>query len=969
VVKKKKRMADRITFEKIEKLHGEKDKKEFFRLIKQMRGKRKHTALPTTMIDPTNNVHTKTESETLKAWQNYFAVQGIEAENDPLFDNNHYHTIRRTFSHHRENQHKNGPAARVSISVELSEPLSMDEVRAALLLMKTGKARDPNGIINELLTRGGEIMITALHTLLSEIWKHEYIPGDWLTAIIIPLYKNSGSRAAFASYRPIALMSVVCKLYETILHKRMSSRLESQQLIGDEQGGFRPGRSTMDHVFVLTEIIAHRRERKQATFLCFLDLSKAYDLTWREGVWDRLLSVGMHGKIWRVIVDMYRSVRSRVVVNGQPSDEFISNVGVRQGSVLSPLLFSVFLSGVIDEWRAKGLGVRIASGGKHRTAAERNRGRGRWPQRSASTAADADAEGSFSFSFSPSGSIDPTNKTYEYESDGQSIAGLLFADDIVLVAGSIEELQHALEIMEQHARRWRYKFNQSKCAVMCIARRKPTNTTWMLQGKPIAEHSSYKYLGVPLTASASPSSMWNAWNEQSIAKGRAGLPVLWFCGARQAALPFTTAANLIDIFLYPAMAYGSEVAAPAPSVAARAERVVNAVNRQLLGSPSYRTSAVAMRRELGAFTMGARRDLAKLQFLFRLQSMPNGRLTKQVFLARLASNIQGCLNQQQQQQQLVAGARAGVGWTAVIRAITQEHGLLDYLTGGESDSVTLSKSQLESRKREWRKRVVCALTATEARESDAHLVAAARDGSAAAAFYCKLIGLKFNRPHIDSGNGNGSGAGPGPALFPFTGRAADYLVDAHAVSTTRGRRLRTLMRLSSAPLAALQARHWVPPAAASPSATAGQSPPSALCANCGLNEEEDQVHAMCVCPAHAGARAVLFEYIGQQWSDRRNHDSLWFQRDRMRFTQHQHQDQDQPEPRVWSEMDNEERCLWMLSTTEPDHCAAVDQFLVGIFAKRAALAANDKDKDTATTAKAAGTGARAAAAADRGRVN
>lgn len=71
--------------------------------------------------------------------------------------------------------------------------------------------------------------------------------------------------------------------------------MEKAGLIGDEQGGFRKGRGCMDQVFVLSEIVAQRRERGEPTYQCFLDLSKAYDLAWRDGIWERLLSLGIHG--------------------------------------------------------------------------------------------------------------------------------------------------------------------------------------------------------------------------------------------------------------------------------------------------------------------------------------------------------------------------------------------------------------------------------------------------------------------------------------------------------------------------------------------------------------------------------------------------------------------------------------------------------------------------------------------------
>ena len=121
--------------------------------------------------------------------------------------------------------------------------------------------------------------------------------------------------------------------------------------------------------------------------------------------------------MWHVLRDMYRAVRSKVVVNGETSAAFDTDVGVRQGSVLSPILFSAFISGVIDEWKRKGLGVQIGS---------------------------------------------------------RRVGGLLFADDMVLIADSPHMLHRALAVMEEHAALWRYRFNVGKCAVVAMRKKKPT---------------------------------------------------------------------------------------------------------------------------------------------------------------------------------------------------------------------------------------------------------------------------------------------------------------------------------------------------------------------------------------------------------------------------------------------------------------------------------------------------------------
>ena len=116
-------------------------------------------------------------------------------------------------------------------------------------------------------------------------------------------------------------------------------------------------------------------------------------------MWKRLLDVGIKGKMWRVIRDTYRRVRSAVVLDDRVVPPIETEEGRRQGSCLSPVLFSIFIASVITEWRRLGIGVRIGGGG--------------------------------------GGSSTPV----------RTIAGLLFADDIVLVAETAAELQAAMDVI------------------------------------------------------------------------------------------------------------------------------------------------------------------------------------------------------------------------------------------------------------------------------------------------------------------------------------------------------------------------------------------------------------------------------------------------------------------------------------------------------------------------------------------
>ena len=162
------------------------------------------------------------------------------------------------------------------------------------------------------------------------MWKNEIIPIDWARGIIVPLYKE-GERKNVDNYRGITLLSVVGKLYTSILTERISRWVEKKKKLVEEQGGFRAKRSTVDQIFILKEIIQARRKMKKSTVCCFLDIRKAYDTVFREGLWERMKEKGIGGKMWRVVRNLYKEVGSCVRLGEERTDWFNLEVGLRQG--------------------------------------------------------------------------------------------------------------------------------------------------------------------------------------------------------------------------------------------------------------------------------------------------------------------------------------------------------------------------------------------------------------------------------------------------------------------------------------------------------------------------------------------------------------------------------------------------------------------------------------------------------------
>ena len=103
------------------------------------------------------------------------------------------------------------------------------------------------------------------------------------------------------------------------------------------------------------------REDKK-TYAFFLDIQKAYDSVWHDGLWHKLWDMGIKGRMWHVIKKMYASSKSVVLLEGEKLDTFKTEQGVAQGCSLSPILFSVFINDLIKEVEQNGLGIQLNSG-------------------------------------------------------------------------------------------------------------------------------------------------------------------------------------------------------------------------------------------------------------------------------------------------------------------------------------------------------------------------------------------------------------------------------------------------------------------------------------------------------------------------------------------------------------------------------------------------------------------------------
>lgn len=126
-------------------------------------------------------------------------------------------------------------------------------------------------------------------------------------------------------------------------------KTQTEKRLRESQFGFRPGRGTVDAIFVTRQILEKAKERNIQVHMNFIDFKSAFDTIWRKALWKMMISFGIDEKIVRIIENLYKDTECAVVIDGNITQWFSVKVGVRQGCLLSPNLFNIFLDFVMDE--------------------------------------------------------------------------------------------------------------------------------------------------------------------------------------------------------------------------------------------------------------------------------------------------------------------------------------------------------------------------------------------------------------------------------------------------------------------------------------------------------------------------------------------------------------------------------------------------------------------------------------------
>ena len=238
-------------------------------------------------------------------------------------------------------------------------PIETTEIKNAIQSLANNKAGGEDEITPEMLKAMDETNLGTLKILFNKVWEEEKVPEQWRNGIIVKIPKK-GDLSDCNNWRGITLLSVVSKVFTKIMLSRIRDAVDSK--LREEQAGFRPGRSCTDQIFVLRIILEEYMEKQKALHMNFIDFKKAFDSLHRDSLWQIMKLYGIPAKIITITESLYKNNRCTVRTEEGLSDWFQVETGVKQGCIMSPLLFGIAVDFIMRKCTKEQTGILWTDG-------------------------------------------------------------------------------------------------------------------------------------------------------------------------------------------------------------------------------------------------------------------------------------------------------------------------------------------------------------------------------------------------------------------------------------------------------------------------------------------------------------------------------------------------------------------------------------------------------------------------------
>lgn len=327
---------------------------------------------------------------------------------------------------------------------ELNFRITEKEVTDSLRKIKMGKAVGIDNISGEMLKCASPMITPWLLRLFNDILLKGIYPQQWCVGIITSLFKG-GEAHDPNNYRGLTITSCLGKVYNSILNTRLEKFVDSNKILPDNQIGFKKKSRTSDHMFILKTLIDKyvNNRNSRPIYICFVDLRKAYDSVWHTGLMLKLLQNNIRGPFFQSIYNMYNKSCACIKQQGNISQCFKCDIGVRQGDVLSPLLFNIFVSDVPEYVGLSPDSPKLGD---------------------------------------------------------KDISCLMYADDMVLMSLSEIDLQARMTRLEHYCNKWHLNINERKTKVMVVSKGRAPVCQISVCNHRLEQVDKYLYLGLEFSA-------------------------------------------------------------------------------------------------------------------------------------------------------------------------------------------------------------------------------------------------------------------------------------------------------------------------------------------------------------------------------------------------------------------------------------------------------------------------------------
>lgn len=323
---------------------------------------------------------------------------------------------------------------------ELDSPISVEEVKQILAKVKPEKAAGEDRIPYEFFVHASDLFLKELTEVFNRMFTEGTVDQCFEKSIIFPILKKGNPNEA-NNYRGISFMNCISKLLIGILNNRLTIWVERHNTLNEYQAGFRKGYSTMDNIYSLSALVNLKFSEKKKLYAFFIDFRAAFDKVPRKLLFYKLHRIGVSTKMLNFIESMYNRTEVAVWNGDEFSDYFETKSGVKQGCLISPLLFALYLNDLHDILNG---GIRL---------------------------------------------------------NDLKIKVLMYADDIVMLADDPRTLQSMINRLEGYCDMWNMELNMNKSEIMIFRQggRLASNEKWSFKGQTVRTVSEYCYLGVILT--------------------------------------------------------------------------------------------------------------------------------------------------------------------------------------------------------------------------------------------------------------------------------------------------------------------------------------------------------------------------------------------------------------------------------------------------------------------------------------